>query len=91
MTQNTTVSAGELVRLTYGIYSDFGVVADLIARRDFDVKAALQSYKQNHKPKNENDEPDERGFAAFLCINHYTVEAASREIHVGSFGDLDID
>lgn len=91
---NTGIGAGELLYFTSGEYSDYCVMICVIARKEFDLEEAAQLFRAEWKwPegdwRDEDEEPPKYAFINWLCANEYVNVATAREIHLGSYGELD--
>jgi hypothetical protein len=89
---NTEISAGEIIVLTSGEYSDYGIVGYIVAKINFDIKEAIDLFKQETKDYSEcgyiNDAHNR--FIAWLVITERAVPVEYRELHIGSYCELEI-
>jgi hypothetical protein len=83
MAQNVELNAGELVVFTQGEYSDYGFSGHFVALRDVsaDEMEALAVYGFYHASNS---------FLARAIQQGWLLSVNVREIHYGSYGDLNL-
>ena len=82
MTQNLKISKGEVVVLTEGEYSDYGICGYFVAIKDFDMAEQAQLFVKESKLSVSD-------FQAFLIGKELTIPVAHREIHLGNYSKFD--
>ncbi|MFA4826483.1 MAG: hypothetical protein WC593_15135 [Methanoregula sp.] len=88
MDTNTEISAGEVIVLTKGEYSDYGINGYIVSLIDFDMQDAIDVF---NKLQLKGDDWDiHTKFVAWLVSTERCVPVEHREIHIGSYGDLAI-
>ena len=88
MSQNTKISAGEVIVLTHGSYSDYGIIGYFVARVDFDLAEALAECFPNVKDREEYG--SQKIFLAWLVTTEKLVPVSHREIYIGEYGGVDL-
>lgn len=84
--QNTAIAAGEVIVLTTGCYSDFGISGYIVACKDFDIKAVAEKFIQANQKKLWSYQYSDL-FTAYLISEEYAVPVAHREIHLSDYSD----
>ena len=88
MSQNTKISAGEVIVLTQGSYSDYGIIGYFVARVDFDLAKALAECFPRVKDRKDFDAREK--FLAWLVTTEKLVPVSHREIYIGEYGGVDL-
>lgn len=81
---STPIRAGDLVVLSSGQYSDYGIYTMLKALKGFDPAEIARTIN-----KDEDDWDGEERLLAYLLELELVVEVPYRELHVGNYGQLD--
>ncbi len=85
--QNTEVAAGEVIVLTQGEYSDYGIEGYLVACIELDLSKCIIDFKiQDNGDKWDQHE----NFVAWLITTEKAIPVKHREIHIGSYDYLAI-
>lgn len=82
---------GTILMLEAGEYSDFGYVGGFVTLCELDLTDAITAYKEQYKPKNDWDEPDQTGFVAWLVTTQQCAPLEYQTAHIGSYGELTVD
>lgn len=85
--QNEKISAGEVIVLTQGEYSDFGIKGYIVATVDFNIKEAIEEFNPT---LDEDDWDKHTKFLAWLIHTEKAVPVKHREIHIGSYSVLEV-
>jgi hypothetical protein len=88
MTTNTKISAGEVVVITRGEHSYYRIEGYVVAKTDFDMQSAIDVFKS--QSQRDDDDDQYAKFIAWLVINEKAVPVEHREIHIGSYGSLEL-
>lgn len=88
---NTKLSAGEVIVLTNGEYSSFGIAGYIVSRIDFDLQEAIDLFNQQltEAERDDIDDPHTK-FIAWLVSTERVVPVEHREIHIGNYDELEI-
>lgn len=88
MSKTLFYPAGSKLIFTTGAYSDFSVVADVVALKDCDIHSLVMDYLDEVNPNNlpYRDDPD--GFPAWLIKNGYAEPLDCSFVHLGEYGEL---
>jgi hypothetical protein len=89
MSQNTKLMPGQLVSLTQGEYSDFGIVDIVVVRKECDLKELREEFLKQHEPKHQWDTGDPSAFVAWMAREEYVASASYSEIHLGGYGRIE--
>ena len=81
ITSTASVRAGDLVLVTSGEYSDFGVIALCRAVIDFDAKALVPVFREGR----EDDSYDNSEFGDWLIKSGRLEKVSFRELYVGAY------
>lgn len=76
--QNLKINKGEVIVLTTGEYSSYGIDGFIIALKDFDMALEAQNYTANQVSKYPY------GFVAYLIIQQLAMPVQYREIDLGN-------
>jgi hypothetical protein len=87
---NRKISAGEVIVLTSGEYSDYGITGYIVSLIDFDMGEAVDTFKQSIS-SDDYDYDTHSKFIAWLVATEKVVPVEHREIHIGSYGRLELD
>lgn len=88
MEANIKFKAGEVVVLTSGQYSDYGLSGFIVAIADFDMSEEAISYALNSRA---TKTPDYDEFIAMLIKKELVIPVKYREVHLGNYGDFTKD
>ncbi len=94
MEQNLKFKAGEVVVLTSGQYSDYGLTGFVVAIADFDMSDEAILYALDSRSKYDDygfDKFDYDEFVAWLIKKELVIPVKYREIHLGSYDDFSND
>lgn len=90
MKTNMKIEKGEVIVLTQGEYSDFGIEGFIIALEDFDMSTEAQlHYKAQIAKGNDYDQTSD--FAAHLITTEKAIPVRYRAIHLGNYLGFDKD
>ena len=82
--------AGTAIAFSTGEYSDFGYIGHVVTLKTCDLAALIDEFKGAFKPKDEWDEPDPGQFVAWLVAHGHAFPADVSEVHLGSYGELEL-
>lgn len=91
MTDTHVYSAGTVIAVATGEYSDFSYIGHIRALRELNLRDLMESFRDGFKPKDEWDEPDPRSFVGWLIADGLVEAADVEEVHIGSYGRLELD
>ncbi len=81
MTQNLKFNAGEVIVLTIGEYSDFGISGFLVSIKPFDMAECAQEFAKG-KERYSTSISD---LITWLVVNEYAIPVTYRETHLGGY------
>ena len=95
---NTKLDIGKIINFSSGEYSNYGYVGNVVALKSFDLKDALEDFEPAFAAEQALrglksdylDDPSPQDFVAWLCAHSYVVEIEAREVHLGSYGDIEL-
>lgn len=76
---------GHVIVFTEGEYSDYRLSGFIVAAEDIDIIALSKEFTSSRKDYNISD------FPSWLISKGYGLPIAYREIHIGSYGELEIN
>ncbi|MEE5056441.1 hypothetical protein V2J84_22440 [Pseudomonas alliivorans] len=82
---NFKFSKNQLVILSTGEYSDYGYSGRFVCHRDFDLSIIASQVSGSHQLGNGPD-----GLTLHLITNDFISKVDCREIHLGSYGDINL-
>lgn len=85
------IQAGQLVLLSSGEYSDYGVLAIAKSLKDFDTNEETINFLEELKIHSGHDHDIEFRFMAWLHKKGFIEDVPYREVHLGSYGRIEID
>lgn len=90
------MKAGELLILSHGEYSDYSYSGPFRVLKDFDPKEQADECREYWRQLPESERcwqegPDSSNYIAFLHARGFIEDVDCTEIHVGSYGRLQID
>lgn len=77
-----------MIVLTTGEYSDYGIEGYIVARVDFDIRDAAETFLEQENEENKWD--CHSRFIAWLISTEKAVPVEHREIHISDYGNLTI-
>lgn len=83
-------NAGDIVAFSSGEYSDYGYVGHVVITRRCDMCNLVQEFKDNFIPEYDGDDPSHDGFVSWLVITGRAVPFSPTEVHLGSYGQLQV-
>jgi hypothetical protein len=84
MEENLIVSKGEIIVLTSGEYSEYGIEGFAVALEDFDMGEKAREYDKETGPHQYYSQLN--GFIPWLITKQLVKPEEYREIHLGSSG-----
>lgn len=84
-----TVKAGEILLVTQGQYSDYSCTAIMRAERDFDIAEVKALYLAEFPEQAEEYNAEHEQFVGWLSSCGYATDVPHRELHAGSYGNLE--
>lgn len=97
MEQNGEYPAGTVLFFSQGEYSDYGYCGTVKLLKDINLQDVLTACKADwalrvhDRPEWRKDgDPDPQDFVAFLIASELAEDFDCREIHLGSYGRLEI-
>lgn len=88
--QNLKIKKGEVILLTTGEYSDYGIRGQLVFIKDCNLKAYVKS-KVDGKEQYTADCPEPEHIPSNLVADGYALPLEYREIHLGDYGNFHED
>ena len=85
--------AGELVILENGEYSDRSWSGPFRVLKDFDMVELAEQLKATFQPEQDHysSEPGPYDFIQWLSAEGYLQDVECRRVHVGSYGQLEVE
>ena len=90
--QNLDIKAGELICFSEGEYSDYGYSGHFVALQDIarsQLWALAQSLRDQEEDGGEYGQAKEQ-YIPCMIANGWLLSINCREIHIGSYGSLDV-
>lgn len=86
------LNAGQIVHFTHGEYSDYTSSGLCVVVKPFDLAEQLNRFVEAVLKTDEYEHPqcNEQNFIGWLCAQELMVAAEHREIHLGSYGDIEV-
>jgi hypothetical protein len=82
---------GMIVNFTEGEYSDFGNVGLVVTLRDCDMATLVAEFLALHEPVTNYGGPGGCAFVAWLVANQHCAPVDCNELHLGNYGNLELD
>ncbi len=86
MAKMRTIKAGELVMMSAGEYSDYGIHGLFRAKADIDPDTLVAEWLAAHPEQNETYRFREHQFLAEVCKRGLLEDVAAVEWHLGDYG-----
>lgn len=90
MNENYEIGMGEIVSLSSGEYSDYCVNGTFISQKSFNLSSAKDTFKVfvNENKKDFCYSDIQEQFLTWLVANEYLMPLDTREIHLGTYGEI---
>jgi len=88
--QDAEREAPVLILLSTGKYSAYSVQGAFRPLRDFTMGEAADAFRAQFKPEHDWSQPDPYAFAAWLVTAGYIEDAPTNEVHLGSYGQIEL-
>jgi len=85
------ISKGQLILISTGDYSDYGILDTFRALRDFDTKEVIECYFTKYPLQSEQYEFDDDIFILWLISEQLVVELETVEWKISSYSTVDMD
>lgn len=89
------MKAGTHVTFTSGEYSDYGICAHVVFRKDCDLEELMRDWVRHlratpHEQRDKWFRADQGSFVAWLQSEQVVAPVDTREIHLGSYGEVGV-
>lgn len=91
MKSEMKVDAGEILAFSEGEYSDYGYRGHVVAIKDFDLGQMMRQHISERIEQYAEEYSPTDGFETFLVASGVVVPLTCREVHIGSYGNVDPD
>jgi hypothetical protein len=98
MTDTLKYSAGTIIHMECGEYSDSRTAGLLVCLKDLDLEALAAQWFSEHSQSLAKEARDNKGywawvseqeFVGWLCANQHCAGLAHQGLHIGSYGELE--
>jgi hypothetical protein len=88
---NLKVTRGEVIVLTQGEYSDFGIDSFAVALQDFDMGGQAREYAKETGKDSYQNGTWANVFIPWMVIKQLIMPVEYREIYIGTYGTFEPD